>query len=197
MHSWCHPPWGNLLLLVGGSDSKMTRNVTICQTGILSMPNMTGRPGYRTMEMNGGSSTPYLARTPCVPLFTTLFNWWVPNPPLANPRVAERAPWRSTKRGVTGVSCLLEIPTDSCHFPCSDTLVRPQYSLAWKALSATRGLARGGLGTRQFNRVAHGVNLLKSAKRADLWPARWSLLRISIRDSVEEWREIHTKELQG
>ena len=30
---------------------------------------MTGRPGYRTMEMNGGSSSPYLACTPCVPLF--------------------------------------------------------------------------------------------------------------------------------
>ena len=38
------------------------------------LPNMTGRPGYRTMEMNGGSSAPYLARTPCVPLFSTLFN---------------------------------------------------------------------------------------------------------------------------
>ena len=30
---------------------------------------MTGRPGYWTMEMNGGSSAPYLACTPCVPLF--------------------------------------------------------------------------------------------------------------------------------
>ena len=38
------------------------------------MPSMTGRPGYRTMEMNGGSSAPYLARTPCLPLFCTLFN---------------------------------------------------------------------------------------------------------------------------
>ena len=38
------------------------------------MPNMTGRPGYWTMEMNGKSSAPYLARTPCVPLFCTLFN---------------------------------------------------------------------------------------------------------------------------
>ena len=34
-----------------------------------SMPNMTGRPGHWTMEMNGGSSAPYLALTPCVPLF--------------------------------------------------------------------------------------------------------------------------------
>ena len=38
------------------------------------MPNMTGRPGYRTMELNGGSSAPYLARTLCVPLFCTLFS---------------------------------------------------------------------------------------------------------------------------
>ena len=35
---------------------------------------MTGRPGYRTMEMIGGSSAMHLARTPCVPLFCTLFN---------------------------------------------------------------------------------------------------------------------------
>ena len=32
------------------------------------MPKMTGRPGYRTMEMNRGSSAPCLACTPCVPL---------------------------------------------------------------------------------------------------------------------------------
>ena len=38
------------------------------------------------------------------------------------------------------------MPTDSYHFPCTfDTLVRPQFSLARKALSATRGLARGGV----------------------------------------------------
>ena len=39
-----------------------------------SMPNMTGRPGSRTMEMIGGSSVSYLARTPCVPFVSTLFN---------------------------------------------------------------------------------------------------------------------------
>ena len=39
-----------------------------------STPNMTGRPGCRTMEMNEGSSVSYLARTPCVPLFCTCFN---------------------------------------------------------------------------------------------------------------------------
>ena len=35
---------------------------------------MTGRPGYRTMEMIGGSSPSYLDHTPCVPLLVTLFN---------------------------------------------------------------------------------------------------------------------------
>ena len=35
---------------------------------------MIERPGYRTMEMIGGSSAPYFACTPCVPLFCTLFN---------------------------------------------------------------------------------------------------------------------------
>ena len=38
------------------------------------MPNMTGRPGYRTMEVIAGSSASYLARTPCAPLFSTWFN---------------------------------------------------------------------------------------------------------------------------
>ena len=37
-----------------------------------SMPNMTGQTGYWTLEMNGGSSAPYLTRTPCVPLFQKL-----------------------------------------------------------------------------------------------------------------------------
>ena len=34
---------------------------------------VSGRPGCWTMEMNGSSSAPYLARTPCVPLFCNLF----------------------------------------------------------------------------------------------------------------------------
>ena len=38
------------------------------------MPNMTGRLGYWTKEMNGGSSAAYLARTPCIPLCCTLLN---------------------------------------------------------------------------------------------------------------------------
>ena len=82
----------------------------------------------------------------------------MPNPRVAEPRVVERAPWRSTKRGVAGVCSLLEMPTDSCHFPCtSDTPVRPQNSLTRKALSATRGLASGGLGTRQLSSTGAGV----------------------------------------
>ena len=39
----------------------------------LSGPDMTGRLGYRTMEINGRSTASYLALTPCVPLFTLVF----------------------------------------------------------------------------------------------------------------------------
>ena len=65
---------------------------------------------------------------------------WVPNPPVANPGVAEKAPWWSSQTPlVAGVCSLLEIPTDSCHFPCtSDTLVKSQLSHARKTLSATQ-----------------------------------------------------------
>ena len=41
---------------------------------IFLLPCLTGRPGYRTMEMIRGSSASYLARTPCVPLFCILFS---------------------------------------------------------------------------------------------------------------------------
>ena len=70
--------------------------------------------------------------------------WWVPNPPFANPRVAEKAPWRSLQSGVAGVHNILEIPADSYQFrshmtPSSD----PNCHFARKALSATLGLAQG------------------------------------------------------
>ena len=54
------------------------KNKVTSQKGLkydfLSMPKMSGRPGCRIMEMNGGHSVPYLACAPCVPLFSTLFN---------------------------------------------------------------------------------------------------------------------------
>ena len=61
----CHCPRGREALGPGRpkSPKRSRKRVEI------STPNMTGRPGYRTMEMNGGSSAPYLALTPCVPLF--------------------------------------------------------------------------------------------------------------------------------
>ena len=37
------------------------------------MPDMTGRPGCRTMDMFGGSTAAYLARTPRIPLFVLIF----------------------------------------------------------------------------------------------------------------------------
>ena len=61
------------------------------------MHNMTGRPGHWTMEMNGGSSAPYLARTPCVPLFSTLFN-----------RGGNRGAFRLPGAGEDHVHCTVE-----------------------------------------------------------------------------------------
>ena len=40
---------------------------------LCSMPDMTGRPGRRTMEMFGGSTASYLACTPRIPLFVLIF----------------------------------------------------------------------------------------------------------------------------
>ena len=72
--------------------------------------------------------------------------WQVPNPLGANPLVAERAPWRSSQSCVTGVSSLLEMPTDSCHFfctpgnPCATLIVtRGEGSFSYQGVS-TRGL---------------------------------------------------------
>ena len=58
----------------GARRAPGTPRRTLPRTPPISGTDMTGRPGYRTMEMIGGSSAPYLARTPCVPLFCTSFN---------------------------------------------------------------------------------------------------------------------------
>ena len=72
---------------------------------LFSMPNMTGRPGYWTMEMTGGSSAPYLARTPCVPLFSTSFN-----------RDGNRRAFRLPGAGGDHLHCALEPPPS--HIRC-------------------------------------------------------------------------------
>ena len=66
---------GNLAVLTSAvATLASTPSNTVTARGFLWGTDMTGRPGYRTMEMIGGSSAPYLARTPCVPLFCTSFN---------------------------------------------------------------------------------------------------------------------------
>ena len=86
-------------------------------------------------------------------------HWWVPNPPFANPGVAEKAPWRSLQSGVAGVYSLLEIPTDSYHFPSHLTPSSdPNSHFTRKALSSTPGLAPGGLGTRQSHWMAERIS---------------------------------------
>ena len=86
--------------------------------------------------------------------------WRVPNPPGANALVAERAPWRSSQSCVTGGQQPIGNPYRFLsHFfctpgnPCATPIVT-----RGKALSATRGLAPGGLGTRQ--------KLYRNAKQA-------------------------------
>ena len=59
----CVQFWAPYLTAVGQGSRKAF--------GQRSMPGMTGGPGYRTMETNGGSSVSdsYLLCAPCVPLF--------------------------------------------------------------------------------------------------------------------------------
>ena len=52
----------------------LTTSGTFEVSGPCSRQSGSQRQGYWTMEMIGGSSVSYLAPTPCVPLFCTLFN---------------------------------------------------------------------------------------------------------------------------
>ena len=73
-----------------------------------STPNMTGRPGCRTMEMIGGSSVSYLARTPCVPLSSTLFN-----------RAGNRRAFRQGRAGI--IFPLYTVEPSPSHIECRTT----------------------------------------------------------------------------
>ena len=55
-------------------DKNSRQRLSAEGAGQNSGTDMTGRPGCRTMEMIGGSSAQYLACTPCVSWFCTLFN---------------------------------------------------------------------------------------------------------------------------
>ena len=58
---------------------------------------MIGRLGWRTMEMNGGTSASYLARARCVPLFCALFY-----------RGGNRRPFRLSGEGGDHFHCTVE-----------------------------------------------------------------------------------------
>ena len=81
------------------------------------------------------------------PLSNSGSSWRVPNPPGANPLVAERAPWRSSQSCVTrGQQPIGKIHTDSCHFfctpgnPCATAIVvRGEGSFRYQGVS-TRGV---------------------------------------------------------
>ena len=72
---------------------------------------MTGRPGRRTMDMNGGSFASYLARTPCVTLFCTLFY-------RGGNKMALRLPW------VGGDRCRCTVEPSRGHIWCRVRRVR-------------------------------------------------------------------------
>ena len=58
----------------GSVQTRVPRKGSFTSKGFCDHESMTGGPGHRTMEMNGGSSALYLACTPCVPLFCTLIH---------------------------------------------------------------------------------------------------------------------------
>ena len=60
--------------MAGHCPVARVQNLGVFDLCHFSGTDMTEQPGHRTMEMNGGSSASYLARAPCVPLFSTLFN---------------------------------------------------------------------------------------------------------------------------
>ena len=85
--------------------------------------------------------------------------WRVPNPPGANPLVAERALGGFRSLVWQGVSSLLEIPTDSCHFlctpgnPCATPIVtRGEGSFRYQGVS-TRGVRHAPEGVAALSLV--------------------------------------------
>ena len=106
----------------------------------------------------------------------------MPNPPGANPLVAERASWRSSQSCGAGVSSLSEIPTDSCHFfctpgnPCATPIVtRGEGSFSYQGVS-TRGVRHSPVGFPHESAKISRRNCRSEAPRnwAPL-PAEWIL----------------------
>ena len=75
--------------------------------------------------------------------------WWVPNPPVVNPTIAERAPWGSTKHGVAeeqsirNVYRFLSFPMHLRHPHQPPVLTRTEGSFS------CQGVSKRGLGTRK------------------------------------------------
>ena len=82
------------------------------------------------MEMNGGSSAPYLARTPCVPLFCALFN-----------RGGDRRAFRLPGAGGDHMHCMVE-PSPS-HIRCRILAIS---SCSFSGANSANTLFRGRYG---------------------------------------------------
>ena len=83
----------------------------------ISEPMVCQSYGLRAGRLSRKRRKSRKRRTQLRQLHKPTFDWWVPNPPFANPVVAEKAPWWFLQSGVAGVDTLLELPTDSYHFP--------------------------------------------------------------------------------
>ena len=85
----------------------------------------------------------------CVQFSSPIVKYWrVPNPPGANPLVAERAPWRSSQSCVTGGQQPIGNPYRFLSFLLHTWQPLCDLNSQRKAVSATRELAPEGLGTR-------------------------------------------------
>ena len=95
------------------------------------------------------------------------FSWRVPNPPGANPLVAERVPWRSSQSRVIGGQQPIRNPYRFLSFLLHtwQPLCNPN-SQSWGRPGATRGLAPGWLGTRQCSRRAKTSIIVKKVSKA-------------------------------
>ena len=82
------------------------------------MPNMTGRPGYRT------SSAPYLARTPFVPLFLYIDYWGWKQKRLVDYQgragIISILRWK-LRPVIFGVEIPWRSPSPLLHFQCVDS----------------------------------------------------------------------------
>ena len=144
---------------------------------------MTGRPGYRTMEMIGGSSTSYLARTPCVPLFSTLFS-----------KPGNRRAFRLRGAGAGSFPLCSGTFARSYPVPISAILSRPiranRFSL-WKHFLFANRPSKIWDSSKDWTRIMRiSMRIGEKTRFARIWPSVSKIeifLWIDSRESAKRW----------